>query len=1074
MASFNHGDVVEHSPAPYSDRFARFARVLGEGAVKRVYEAVDKDHGKLVAWNEVDIRHLPIEQRALLEAEVELLRAVRHVNIIDFYGSWATENAVVFITEIVESGDLRRFYSTHRVKLKVIKKWCRQILSALAYLHEHSPPVVHRDIKCENMLYNATEGTVKVGDLGLSCSADVAGVDCADSRVGDGVCGTPAYMAPEVYEGVVNEGIDIYAFGMAVLEMISHAPPYSECTNSAQIFKRVIEGVKPAALNRLRFSAIADFINFCITLQNGVRPSAQQVLAHPFLDDNSFMPEDEEYDLIMPDEGGPGDGISPLLPSELSGMSPKLEGVVSSGSLSDFVAGVGSGSSGGGSVSVSGLPLATAIGGPLESGHARFDEVADVDEVGDGWEAPPTEQPQPFHSLRGHFVGVNESSSSSLPEEALLQPSSGGPFFSQPRRTSSDTESPVYRMSGEITPIGGGDAHTALDNLTETPFTTGRSFPNDILLSERNESFPEDHFLPPAFAGGSFSETSDGGRLTMAMGASFGDNILSPDELATETMLSPTGTSLDEGYHGANSGVKRLVLSGASNYDSAIDRVGVDGDGKSGISSSGGGGDVGHHHHSDGGSLDSVDLLIAGTRRESSNMTGRVAFSMDETNDIAIARRDSSSMTGRVAFSMDEGGGDWAAGSHTSGDEHLMHHSESMGDLEHLGSFLPHADVDADLITSSHLWVDSNAAGTTEGALLGAVPSEVALDFVGVVDDLPSVKSENHDLSPAFTGSEMSGSMTGDINLLALRLDGSNSSDDGRTLLNTATATSGVISAETLSPLTPAISTPENNSPRFNSLAKLNTPPVMPESRIMFAGRTPMLNGRAVVLIDVDNGGDTNNLLSNRGYDDNVPRGDNISGGGPLSVFSDDLNSSAAALNLFSPPLTSSSDSYNGLAGLISPVNLVPFTPQQRQNLSLLTEASPANAIGQMVSPESVIMQPAEAFDIDSTDGPLIPMTFPLELVVTHGIGSAAPASATIRFNFDSSARADADQVPQEITHSLSKVFSGSSSEDIDWVAFRPFLASLLETQRHGFAVSIRAESASLHVALGPVGVTPK
>lgn len=1036
MACFNHGDVVEHSPAPYSERFARFARVLGEGAVKRVYAAVDKDHGKLVAWNEVDIRHLPFEQRALLEAEVGLLRAVRHVNIIDFYGSWATENAVVFITEIVESGDLRRFYSTHRVKLKVIKKWCRQILSALAYLHEHSPPVVHRDIKCENMLYNATEGTVKVGDLGLSCSADVVGVACADSRVGDGVCGTPAYMAPEVYEGVVNEGIDIYAFGMAVLEMISHAPPYSECTNSAQIFKRVIEGVKPAVLNRLRFSAIADFINFCITLQHGRRPSAHQVLAHPFLDEDSPVPEDEEHDLIMPDEGGPGDGISHLLPSEPGSLSPNLEGFFASVALSDMTTGPGGMNIGAGSSSSGGLPFAVAIGLP---------ESDEVDEAGDGWEAPPTEQLSVFLSVRGLDARVDENGSGTFSESLL--PSSGGPFFDQPPRfffdtdsaqilpssggpffdqAPSDTDSPVYRMSSEVTPIVNVDAGRAAleEHLTETPFTDGRSFPIDSLLGERNESFPENNFLPPAFTGGgSFSE---GG---LAMGASFGEGVLSSGELATDTMLSPTGVSMAEDFDGANIG-ERLVLSSASNGGSGIDHVDTGGSGKNGFSSD-------EADHNDGGSLDSVGLLafVGGTRRNSSNMTGRVAFGMDE-------------------------GGDWP-GSLTSDNGQLMR-SESMADLEHMeGSFLPHADfaTDVDLVTRSRLWADANAAAAAEEAL-GVVSqgtaSVDAADVVNVMDLVPSGESDAHERSPVFSGSEMmSSSLTGSIEYV-LRSDGSN--DDGHDAID---ASGAVASNEHfVVSLTPAASTTPPLTPV--SLTKLGTPtPALPESRTMFAGRTPMLGGRAVGLLGADIGSDSNGLLSQRSLDENVTRGDGA--GGPLSVFSDDLNGSAAALNLFSPALMSSVDSYAGLAGLISPVNLVPFTPQQRQNSgSPRREASPTSVNSLLVSPESAA--PVAAFTVVPIPALSPPTTFPLELVVTHGIGSATPASVTIQFNFDSAARADADQVPQEITHSLSKVFS----ENIDWGAFRPFLASLLETQRHGFSVSIRAESTGLHVALGP------
>ena len=54
------------------------------------------------------------------------------------------------------------------VHLGVAKKWCRQILQGLNYLHSFKPPVIHRDIKCDNIFINGATGVVKIGDLGLS------------------------------------------------------------------------------------------------------------------------------------------------------------------------------------------------------------------------------------------------------------------------------------------------------------------------------------------------------------------------------------------------------------------------------------------------------------------------------------------------------------------------------------------------------------------------------------------------------------------------------------------------------------------------------------------------------------------------------------------------------------------------------------------------------------------------------------------------------------------------------------------------------------------------------------------
>ena len=65
---------------------------------------------------------------------------------------------------------LRRSFSRQhkRVDLKALKNWSRQILSGLEYLHSRDPPVVHRDIKLENIFINSHSGEIKIGDLGLA------------------------------------------------------------------------------------------------------------------------------------------------------------------------------------------------------------------------------------------------------------------------------------------------------------------------------------------------------------------------------------------------------------------------------------------------------------------------------------------------------------------------------------------------------------------------------------------------------------------------------------------------------------------------------------------------------------------------------------------------------------------------------------------------------------------------------------------------------------------------------------------------------------------------------------------
>lgn len=52
--------------------------------------------------------------------------------------------------------------------MKAIKNWARQILTGLDFLHSQNPPVIHRDLKCDNLFINGNHGEIKIGDLGLA------------------------------------------------------------------------------------------------------------------------------------------------------------------------------------------------------------------------------------------------------------------------------------------------------------------------------------------------------------------------------------------------------------------------------------------------------------------------------------------------------------------------------------------------------------------------------------------------------------------------------------------------------------------------------------------------------------------------------------------------------------------------------------------------------------------------------------------------------------------------------------------------------------------------------------------
>ncbi|TKY73559.1 serine/threonine-protein kinase WNK2 [Spatholobus suberectus] len=270
-------EFVEVDPA---GRYGRYKEVLGKGAFKKVYRAFDELEGIEVAWNQVKVADLLRNSEDLerLYSEVHLLKTLKHKNIIKFYNSWidAKNENINFITEIFTSGTLHQYRKKHKhVDLRALKKWSRQILEGLLYLHSHNPPVIHRDLKCDNIFVNGNQGEVKIGDLGLA--AILRQANSAHS-----VIGTPEFMAPELYEEEYNELVDIYAFGMCLLELVTVEYPYVECSNAAQIYKKVTSGIRPASLAKVTDLEVKAFIEKCIA-DVSERLSAKDLLMDPFL-----------------------------------------------------------------------------------------------------------------------------------------------------------------------------------------------------------------------------------------------------------------------------------------------------------------------------------------------------------------------------------------------------------------------------------------------------------------------------------------------------------------------------------------------------------------------------------------------------------------------------------------------------------------------------------------------------------------------------------------------------------------------------------------------------------------------
>nr|XP_046253344.1 serine/threonine-protein kinase WNK2-like isoform X8 [Scatophagus argus] len=260
-------------------RFLKFDIELGRGSFKTVYKGLDTETWVEVAWCELQDRKLSKVERQRFKEEAEMLKGLQHPNIVRFYDFWESpvkgKKCIVLVTELMTSGTLKTYLKRFKVmKPKVLRSWCRQILKGLHFLHTRTPPIIHRDLKCDNIFITGPTGSVKIGDLGL---ATLKAASFAKS-----VIGTPEFMAPEMYEEHYDEAVDVYAFGMCMLEMATSEYPYSECQNAAQIYRKVTSGVKPASYNKVMDPEIKEIIGECICQKKEERYSIKDLLNHAF------------------------------------------------------------------------------------------------------------------------------------------------------------------------------------------------------------------------------------------------------------------------------------------------------------------------------------------------------------------------------------------------------------------------------------------------------------------------------------------------------------------------------------------------------------------------------------------------------------------------------------------------------------------------------------------------------------------------------------------------------------------------------------------------------------------------
>ncbi|KAL0909010.1 hypothetical protein M5K25_023531 [Dendrobium thyrsiflorum] len=248
---------------------------LGSGSFGTVYEGISDD-GTFIAVKEVSLLGTGnnAQQCILqLEQEIALFSQLEHENIVQYYGSDKEESNLFIFLELVTQGSIASLYRKYHLRDTQVSSYTRQILNGLNYLHERD--VVHRDIKCANILVHAN-GSIKLADFGLA--KEISKFNDLKS------CEESVYwMAPEVVHPKKTYGraADIWSLGCTVLEMLTRQIPYPNVEWQHALF-RIGRGNPPNIPSYLSSDA-QDFIGRCVQVDPNARPTAAQLLAHPFV-----------------------------------------------------------------------------------------------------------------------------------------------------------------------------------------------------------------------------------------------------------------------------------------------------------------------------------------------------------------------------------------------------------------------------------------------------------------------------------------------------------------------------------------------------------------------------------------------------------------------------------------------------------------------------------------------------------------------------------------------------------------------------------------------------------------------
>lgn len=268
-----------------------FQRILGSGSFSKVKLAIDRRTGEEVAIKMIDAEEVynNVRLQETLLREVDIMRKVRHSNIVHFREVTLLKDSICLVMDYVPGQELFQYVAQkRRLSEEEAARILREVLLAIHYLHQVG--VVHRDLKLENILIDPQPGGVKVTLIDFGLARLVRGYPLITR------CGSEEYAAPEVIAGEPYDGrlSDSWSFGVILYACLIGSLPFNPDNGRPRALAEKIVSVTYRYRRFLYLSMIyrsadervsstaANLIRSLLVREPNKRLTIGELLRHPF------------------------------------------------------------------------------------------------------------------------------------------------------------------------------------------------------------------------------------------------------------------------------------------------------------------------------------------------------------------------------------------------------------------------------------------------------------------------------------------------------------------------------------------------------------------------------------------------------------------------------------------------------------------------------------------------------------------------------------------------------------------------------------------------------------------------